>query len=372
MIQRQLMPAIEKRLGSKAIVLIGPRQVGKTTMIEQILSKYENQVLDLSGDDAQVRNLFTNINTTQLKELIGKNKFIFIDECQRIENIGLIAKMITDKIKSAQVILSASSSFEINELIEEPLTGRKWTFSLYPITYKEWEQHVGLFSATSSLENRLVYGFYPEVLSNLEDQEIILKELVDSYLFKDILLYANIKKSDYIVKLAQALAYQVGSEVNYSELAQLIGLDAKTIAYYINVLEKAFIVFKLPSYSTNQRNELKKANKIYFYDNGIRNAIIGNYQPTPNRNDLGQLWENFLISERLKQIKYSKSNAAMYFWRTTQQQEIDYIEVEAEKIKAFEFKFSPTKKAKFSSTFTGHYLSENKLINRDNFREFVM
>lgn len=371
-IQRQLQSEIEKRLGSKAIILLGPRQVGKTTLIENLLKPFGEEALFLSGDDSEVRNLLENINTTRLKLLIGTTKYLFIDECQRINNIGLTAKIITDQIRTCQVILSGSSAFEMNEQIKEPLTGRKWSFSLLPISYQEWETHVGYLEAHSSLVNRLVFGFYPEVISNIQDQEIILKELVESYLFKDILLYANLKKSDAIFKLTQAIAYQVGSEVNYNELSKLVGLDSKTVSHYIDVLEKAFIVFRLRSYATNQRNELKKGMKIYFYDNGVRNAIIKNYNDISNRNDIGQLWENFLIAERLKQNTYSNSNASMHFWRTTQQQEIDYIEVATNQIHAYEFKYSPTQKAKFSKTFTTHYQSINQVVHRDNFREFVM
>ncbi len=372
MIERQLKVNIQKRLGSKAIILLGPRQVGKTTLIESLLKPFATETLFLSGDDSEVRNILDNINTARLKGLIGTKKYLFIDECQRINNIGLTAKIITDQIKTCQVILSGSSTFEMNEQIKEPLTGRKWTFSLLPISYQEWENHIGYLEAHSSLPNRLVFGFYPEVITNTQDQEIILKELVDSYLFKDILLYANLKKSDAILKLTQAIAYQVGSEVNYNELSKLLGIDSKTVSHYIDVLEKAFIVFRLNSYATNQRNELKKGMKIYFYDNGVRNAIIKNYNDVTNRNDVGQLWENFLIVERLKQNTYHNSHAAMHFWRTTQHQEIDYVEVNTNQIHAYEFKYSPTQKAKFSKTFTNQYQSSNQVIHRDNFREFVM
>ena len=356
MIERQLKVNIQKRLGSKAIILLGPRQVGKTTLIESLLKPFATETLFLSGDDSEVRNILDNINTARLKGLIGTKKYLFIDECQRINNIGLTAKIITDQIKTCQVILPGSSTFEMNEQLKEPLTSRKWTFSLLPISYQEWENHIGYLEAHSSLPNRLVFGFYPEVITNTQDQEIILKELVDSYLFKDILLYANLKKSDAILKLTQAIAYQVGSEVNYNELSKLLGIDSKTVSHY----------------STNQRNELKKGMKIYFYDNGVRNAIIKNYNDVTNRNDVGQLWENFLIVERLKQNTYHNSHAAMHFWRTTQHQEIDYVEVNTNQIHAYEFKYSPTQKAKFSKTFTNQYQSSNQVIHRDNFREFVM
>jgi uncharacterized protein len=370
MIARQLVANVVDRIGTgKAIVVIGPRQVGKTTLIHDVMK--QNDYLFLDGDDPSVRNLLDNASTQKLRDLIGTKPFVFIDECQRIRNIGLTSKIIVDQIKSTQLILSGSSSFEINEEIKEPLTGRKWTFDLLPISYKEWEDNIGTIPAMQSLPNRLVYGFYPDVLNNPVDEKVILAELVDSYLFKDILLYSNIKKSDTIVKLTQALAYQVGNEVNYSELANLIGIDAKTVVNYIDVLEKGFVVFRLNSFNKNQRNEIKKGVKIYFYDNGVRNAVIKNYNDVANRNDVGQLWENFLISERLKQNKYAKRNLDMYFWRTTQQQEIDYIEIENERVAAFEFKWSSKKKALFSKTFTSTYHSVNTLVNQDNFRDFT-
>ncbi|MFZ1791287.1 MAG: ATP-binding protein [Saprospiraceae bacterium] len=353
----------------KAIILLGPRQVGKTTLIRTLIG--DEDVLFLDGDDVTVRNTLSQINTQELKNLIGKNKIVFIDETQRIENIGLTAKIIVDQIKDVQLILSGSSSFQINEEIQEPLTGRKWSFELYPITFKEWESSVGVLQAKQGLNDRLIYGFYPDILNNPEDQTELIDELMDSYLFKDVLLYGKIKKSDSIFKLVQALAYQVGNEVNYNELSNLIGIDAKTVASYIDILEKAFVVFRLNSYSTNQRNEIKKGIKIYFFDNGVRNAIIKNFNDVDNRNDVGALWENFLISERWKQLQYSKSKATPYFWRTTQQQEIDYVEVSADEIKAFEFKWSNTKKGKISDTFTNQYQSINSIINRDNYHSFI-
>ncbi|HOY14978.1 MAG TPA: ATP-binding protein [Saprospiraceae bacterium] len=370
MITRQIADNIKKRMFSKkAIILLGPRQVGKTTLIRTLIG--DEDVLFLDGDDVTVRNTLSQINTQELKNLIGKNKIVFIDETQRIENIGLTAKIIVDQIKDIQLILSGSSSFQINEEVQEPLTGRKWSFELYPITFKEWENNVGVLQAKQGLNDRLIYGFYPDILNNPEDQTELIDELMDSYLFKDVLLYGKIKKSDSIFKLVQALAYQVGNEVNYNELSNLIGIDAKTVASYIDILEKAFVFFRLNSYSTNQRNEIKKGIKIYFFDNGVRNAIIKNFNNVDNRNDVGALWENFLISERWKQLHYSKSKATPYFWRTTQQQEIDYVEVSANEVKAFEFKWSNTKKGKISDTFTNQYHSINSIINKDNYHAFI-
>lgn len=370
MISRQLFLPINRRFYTgKAIILTGPRQVGKTTLIRELIAKEDFLFLD--GDDITVRNLLSDINTERLRLLIGNKKIVFIDESQRIENIGLASKIIVDQIKTTQLILSGSSSFDINEKLSESLTGRKWTFNLWPISWVEWMNYKGYVTAEQSIESRLIYGFYPDVLNHPNDQETIISELVSSYLFKDVIAYDKIRKSNTILKLVQALAYQVGSEVNYSELAKLIGLDAKTVAYYIDILEKAFVVFSLKSFSNNHRNEIKKGMKIYFFDNGIRNAIIGNFNDVSNRTDVGTLWENFLISERYKQISYSKKIIQSYFWRNTQQQEIDYIEQRGDKIKAYEFKWNPNKKVKFSTTFTKIYPAETRVISRDNFLDFV-
>lgn len=370
MIKRQLLSPISDRLYTgKAIIITGPRQVGKTTLIREMIANEDYLFLD--GDDLTVRNMLSEINTERLKLLIGDKKVVFIDESQRIENIGLTAKIIVDQIKSTQLILSGSSSFDLHEKTNESLTGRKWTFNLWPISWTEWMNHIGYLPAEQSLNIRLVYGFYPDILIHPNDQETLITELVNSYLFKDVLNYDKIRKSDTIFKLVRALAFQTGNEVNYSELSKLIGLDAKTVAHYIDILEKAYVIFSLKSFSSNHRNEIKKGMKIYFVDNGVRNAIIGNFNDLSNRSDVGALWENFLISERYKQISYSKKTIRSYFWRNTQQQEIDYIEQWSDKITAYEFKWNPDKKVKFPLSFTNLYETENKVISRENFYDFV-
>lgn len=373
MIKRQLQEKVKDRLfGGKAIVLIGARQVGKTTLVKRILEAQKTEVQFFDGDDPTVRRLLDEPNTEQLRQLIGEAEIVFIDEAQRLQNIGLTAKIITDQFKDKQLILSGSSAFDLNSSIQEPLTGRKWSFNLFPVSWKEWQDHVGYLKAEQDLENRLIYGFYPDVLNHSLRQGEILDELVESYLYKDILNYAGIRKPDVIQKLVQAISYQIGQEVVYKEVGDLVGLDPKTVSHYIDILEQAFVVFRLPAFSKNLRNEIKKNQKIYFYDNGVRNAVIRDYRPFVNRTDKGALWENFLISERLKQLRYAKQKSGMFFWRTKQQQEVDYVEVSGIEISGYEFKWNPKKDVRFPKTFTKNYSQKVHGIHRGNFRDFVM
>ena len=310
--------------GGKAIVLVGARQVGKTTLVKSILKN--NDYLFLDADDPTIRNLLSNPNTEQIRAILADNKTVFLDEAQRIEGIGLTLKIITDQFKNVQVFVSGSSSFDLGNQLNEPLTGRKWEYELFPINWEEYENTIGFVKAEQQVENRLLYGFYPEVLNNPGNERVILKDLVNSYLYRDILAFSDIRKPDVLEKLLQALALQMGSEINYNELAQIVGVNKITIQKYIEILEKGYVVFRLKSYSKNVRNEIKRNRKIYFYDNGIRNMIIGNFTQIDLRFDKGALWENFLISERRKQNLYKNTFANMYFWRTKQQQEVDFVE----------------------------------------------
>lgn len=372
-IERVIEKEIMARLFSnKAIIITGPRQAGKTTMVTKLLQPYLQETLIIEGDDPNTAMLMNRPNTEQLRAIIGKNKIVFIDEAQRIPEIGITSKIIVDQFKDVQLILSGSSSFELMEKTQEPLTGRKWTFNLWPVSWEELQNHFGYIKSDQNFENRLIFGFYPDVLMNPADQQIILKELASSYLYRDVLMYAKIKKPEVLIKLLQALSFQLGNEISYNEIAALIGLDAKTVTAYIDILEKAFVVYRLSAFSRNLRDEIKTNRKIYFYDNGIRNAVIGNYNPLTFRNDVGPLWENFLLSERLKYNQYHRIEAEPFFWRTAQQQEIDYIEKRNDKIVAFQFKWNEKRKASFSKTFTSNYNSETMVVNRVNFREFVM
>jgi len=370
MFNRILSAVIESKIGKrKAIMVIGPRQVGKTTLIQQFLESQDH--LYFNGDDPTVRTILKEPNTEKLRQIIGNKKIVFVDEAQRIEGIGLTLKIITDHFSDVQLWISGSSSFTLSHTLNEPLTGRKWQYELLPISWQEYEDKVGYLKAEQEMGLRLRYGFYPDVLNNPGDEVEILNNLVNNYLYKDILSYAEIRKPKVLESLVQALAYQVGSEVNLNELSQIVGVDKNTVKRYIDILEKGYVIYQLNAYSRNLRNEIKKSKKIYFYDNGLRNMIIGNFNDLNLRDDIGALWENFLISERLKRNNYSRSLSRSYFWRSTQQQEIDYVEDNAGKLSAYEFKWNPNRKARLSKTFMDAYDASGYIITRENFREFV-
>lgn len=369
MFPRTLENKIKEKINKgKAIVLVGARQVGKTTLLQTILK--DIAFLFLDADDPTTRNLLSRPNTEQIRTIIGENKFVFLDEAQRIPEIGLTLKIITDQFKDVQLLVSGSSSFDLGNALNEPLTGRKWEYELFPISWEEYENEIGYIKSEQQLENRLLYGFYPEVINNQGQERETLKNLVNSYLYRDILAFSGIKKPEVLEKLLQALAFQVGSEVNYNELAQSIGINKITVQNYIEILEQGYIVFRLNSFSRNLRNEIKQNRKIYFYDNGIRNMIIGNLNQLDLRPDKGALWENFLVSERRKQNLYKDTFSKMYFWRTKQQQEVDFVEEKDGDIRGYEFKWN-SKKTKISSTFIEAYHAETFVIDRSNFREFV-
>jgi predicted AAA+ superfamily ATPase len=372
MIERTLQKALQKKLkDNKAIIILGPRQVGKTTLLNILFSS--SNTLWLNGDDSDTRSLLEKPNATKLKSIIGKHKYLIIDEAQRIQNIGVCIKIVTDQIKNVKVIATGSSSLELANKINEPLTGRKWEFFLYPLSFQEMVNHHGLLTEKRLLENRMLYGYYPEVINNPDEAKSIIKSLADSYLYKDILIWENIKKPEKLERLVQALAFQIGSEVSYNELGQTCGLDKETVEKYIQLLEKAFIIFRLNSFSRNLRNELKKSRKIYFFDNGIRNAVINQFSPLASRNDKGALWENFIISERFKHTHYEQIYCNRYFWRTTAQQEIDYIEEKDGKLFAFEFKWNSKKKTIFTKTFINEYHpKQTDTISPDNLEDFLL
>lgn len=312
------------------------------------------------------------MNLERLKNIIGKAKTVIIDEAQRIPNIGLALKLITDNLPEVQLIVTGSSSLEISDLTNEPLTGRKWEYSMYAVSWSELRNYYGSVNAQMQLENRLIFGMYPEIITNVGEERERLINLSQSYLYKDILSLKLIRKSDVLQKLLRALALQLGNEVSMNELSQVVGADKATVTNYIDLLEKTFVIFRLLPLSRNLRNEISSSRKIYFYDNGIRNAIINNFSPLTLRQDVGALWENFLISERIKVNHYRKRYVNTYFWRTQAQQEIDYIEEADGQFKAFEFKWNERKTSKLPAKFAEAYAPQIfEVINRQNFDSFL-
>lgn len=373
MIWRSLQSTIRQRLDQgKIILILGPRQVGKTTLVTEIANQSKLRTLYLNGDEPDIRDMLSDTTSTQLKTLTGSYKLLIIDEAQRIKNIGLTLKLIHDHIKNLYVIVTGSSSLELSNQIKEPLTGRKFEYFLYPVSFQEMTKHHGLLEENRLIDHRLIYGLYPEVITKAGDEKIILSQIADSYLYKDLLAWQQIKKPAILEKLVQALALQIGNEVSYHELGQLLGADNETVERYIDLLEKAFIIFRMTALSRNLRNELKKSRKIYFFDNGIRNSVIKNFNPLSLRNDTGALWENFLISERMKRNHYNGISVNRWFWRTSARQEIDYIEEYGGKLHAFEFKWNPKKKVNIPKTFRSAYPgSETKIISQDNYTDFI-
>jgi predicted AAA+ superfamily ATPase len=369
-IQERILQRMHK---NKAILIFGARQTGKSTLSEALIQKQEESSLSLNGDDSDVRALFQEANATKLRAIIGNHKIVLIDEAQRIQDIGLAIKIIVDQIKNVQVIATGSSSFDLASKINESLTGRKYEFQLFPFSFGEMVSHHGLLEEKRMIDHRMLYGYYPEVVTHPGEEEERLKLLASSYLYKDLLMLDKINKPAMLEKLVQALAWQVGSEVSLDEISRLLAIDRKTVEKYIDLLEKAFVIFQVPAFSQNVRTEIRKGKKIYFCDCGIRNAVINHFQPVVMRPDKGALWENFVMAERLKFLRNQGKDTKLHFWRTTQQQEIDLIESDAEKLNAIEIKYNPAVKAKFSSTFTGAYPHAQLVsVNSTNIESFLL
>jgi len=375
MIKRAIYQTIKDNLfKGKAIVLTGARQVGKTTLLKQLLiENNSDSVMTLNCDEPDICLMLENVTSSELKNLIGNHTLVLIDEAQKVNNIGLTLKLIVDNLPDIQVVATGSSAFELRNILNEPLTGRKFEYRLYPFSTDELIKNSSAIEERRLLEQRLIFGMYPDVINQPSDKTKILRELTNSYLFKDILSYKDIRNPVSLSKLLTMLALQVGSEVSYSELSRSIGIDKETVERYLDLLEKVFVVFRLNSFSRNIRNELKKSKKVYFYDNGIRNAIINNYQPLKLRNDVGALWENFVISERLKMIDYNELYSNTYFWRTHSQQEIDYIEERDGIIHTFEIKWKENKKSTLPSSFATTYPEHTfEVITPSNYLNFLI
>ena len=356
----------------KAIIVLGARQVGKTTLLNSIVGD-SRDVLYLNGDEPDSKELLSGVSSTRLIQLFTGYTTIVIDEAQMIPDIGLTLKLITDHIKNIRLFVSGSSSLELANTVNEPLTGRKYEFFLYPMSFQEMVDSHGLVDEKRMLPHRLVYGYYPEIVTSPGNEIKLLKNLAGSYLYKDILSFGQVKKPVILDKLVKALALQVGSEVSFSELSQMVGADKETVERYTDLLEKANIIFRLNALSRNIRNEIKKGKKFYFFDNGVRNALIGNFLPWENRTDKGASWENFIISEKIKKLSYNEFYGNYYFWRTTQQQEIDFIEEKDNSYTLYEFKVNPRKELRIPITFSRAYpVASVHTIHPGNVEEFLL
>ena len=372
-IQKQLKSLKKLLLPNKVVVIYGPRRCGKTTLLNKFLEETKDKYILINGEDITVQKNLNSQSIEKLKSFIGENKLLAIDEAQKIKNIGLNLKLIVDNIKGVKVIATGSSSFDLAKNIGEPLTGRKYTLKLFPLSQMEIGAAENKFQTEANLENRLIYGSYPEIIMAGDNQvrEKELKEIVGSYLYKDILELDGLKHSDKIVRLLQLLAFQIGKEVSFAELGSQLGMSKNTIERYLDLLEKAFVVIKLIGFSRNLREEISKNPRYYFYDNGIRNALINNFNLLDVRDDIGMLWENYIVMERIKKQEYSGIWANNYFWRTYDKKEIDFVEERGGKLCGYEIKWKE-KKINAPKDWKNSYLnSEFKVISRNNYLEFI-
>ena len=370
-IQNELTESFAKY--QKIILIFGARQTGKTTLCNQILGEIDGKILRINGDEIKYSELFSSRDFAKMNLLLDGYQVLFIDEAQRIPDIGINLKIIYDNLPGLKMLVTGSSSFELGNQVKEPLTGRTMTYQLMPLSLQEIRQNTPVFEIQQRLEEFMLYGLYPEIThyANAREKEKYLTELSSSYLYKDILELSSIRNSSKISGLLKLLAFQIGQEVSLNEIAQSLGLSQETVSNYIDLLEKSFIVFRLHGFSRNLRKEIGKRDKIYFWDLGIRNCIIQNFSSLTTRNDVGQMWENLMITERFKYLKNNDINANSYFWRTYTGAEIDYVEERNGELFAYEIKYTKPK-TKAPQTWIDNYGSNFKSITRDNFWEFVM
>jgi len=376
MIQRSIAALLKERLqkGDKVVILYGPRQVGKTTLARAVIADIEGRKLEINADQSQFNEALSSRNLTKLRQLTDGYDILFLDEAQRIPEIGLNLKILHDELPGLKVLVTGSSSFDLADKIREPLTGRTWSHTLFPIAVCELANDLNRFELDTLLEDLLVFGAYPAIFShtNRLDKIEYLQEVARSYLFKDILEMGGIKFAPKLRDLVRLLAYRIGQEVSVNELSNALKTSRGTIDGYIDLLEKSFVVFRVSGYSRNMRKEVTRHHKIYFYDLGIRNAMIENFLPLASRNDGGQIWENFLLLERMKSRAYLRQRANTYFWRTTTGAELDLVEEANDQLYGFEFKFSH-KTVNAPKSFIETYPNSSfKTINRDNYLDFLL
>lgn len=365
---------IESLIPNKVIVLIGPRRVGKTILIEQIIEKIETPYLLLSGEDFTVVELLSRRTVQNYLNLLQGKRLLIIDEAQKIPAIGNILKLMIDQIKGLKIIVTGSSAFDINNFTGEPLTGRKISYNLFALSEQELDQSETIFEKKDNFHKRLVYGNYPELLqlNTNEKKEEYLREMVNSYLLKDILAFENIRNADKIFDLLRMIAFQIGSEVSLQELGKQLEMSKNTVEKYLDLLSKVYVIHKVKGFSKNLRKEVTKNSRWYFYDNGLRNTIIANLNPINFRDDLGKLWENYIVSERIKYQRYNKMLVNNYFWRTYDQQEIDWVEERGGKLYGYEFKWNPKRDPKVPSAWRKNYEDAAfEVINPNNYLEWI-
>ncbi len=376
-ITRHILVRIKERIRpNKVIILFGARRVGKTELLNEIISDLDqSKVLLMNGEDQFTINLLSKRSISHYKQLTQSKDFLIIDEAQHIPEIGQVLKLMVDEIKGLHIIVTGSSVFDLSNKLGEPLVGRQIQFQLFPLAQMEFNNYENIIETHALLENRLIYGGYPELihLETKEEKQEYLEGLVNAYLLKDILAFNGIKKADKLIDLLRLVAMQIGSEVSLEELASnLKGISRNTVEIYLDLLEKVFVIYKVGGFSRNLRKEIVKTSRYYFFDNGIRNAIIKNFNPLNYRIDIGQIWENYLMSERLKRNHYKNYRVNKYFWRTYDQQEIDLVEEIDGKLSGFEFKWNPKKLSKPPKAWTKHYPDADfEIINNENFIAFV-
>ena len=376
MIPRTIDKQIIDRLDNsdKIIVLYGARQVGKTTLINSILENRKERILKVNADQLKYRDVLSSTDLNQLKRLVAGYDLLFIDEAQRISNIGLNLKILHENLPGLKIIASGSSSFELANKISEPLTGRIWVHTLFPISVLEWSRLLNPFELDERLHEFLMFGMYPELFryENELDKMDYLRELVQSFLYKDLLELSQVKNSGKIFDLLRLLSHQIGSPVSYNELGRKLGLSTDTVISYIDLLEKVFVIYRMPGFSKNLRKEITKNKKIYFYDVGVRNAILEDFTLPEKRPDIGHLWENFIISERLKRNTYLRSHLNSFFWRTYTGAELDYVEQGAGKLSGNEIKWGEKISKAPKSWLENYPESDFKTVNKRNYQDFVL